>query len=226
MLQTPHCPPAPALSSYSSAPCQPHQEPSLPRGAALTSLILQDFVEPLQRCLLLRIQVLRCDGVAQLRRRGLPRESSSLAPSQGSRQSLSERVVKAGSRKTREAGGSATARYRGAPVPTHHDPGLALRARQAFPRPLPGPAAGSTITHSPPDTGAGDSVTSHSAKDGASFLRAGRSVSPQPCRNCSEHILSPEEGKRGCETATYQRQLVPPVRRQQLDLPLPLPAAP
>ena len=90
----------PALGFYSS--------PSPPRcQSALTSLILQDFVEPLQRRLLLRVQVLRRDGVAQLRRRGLPRESSSLAPSQGSRQSLSEGVVQAGRRKPREAGGSA-----------------------------------------------------------------------------------------------------------------------
>lgn len=116
----------PPCSYPSPFPAVP-QVPRLP--TALTSLILQDLVEPLQRCLLLRIQVLRRDGVAQLRRRGLPRESSGLAPSQGSRQSFSEGVVKAGRRKTRGAAGSAAARYRGAPVPTPQDPGLALRAR-------------------------------------------------------------------------------------------------
>lgn len=102
--------------------------------AVLTSLILQDFVEPLQRCRLLCIQVLRRDGVAQLRWWGLPRESSSLAPSQGSQQSLSECVVKAGRRKTREAGGSATARYRGAPIPIHFGPRLGAEGTAGLPQ--------------------------------------------------------------------------------------------
>lgn len=132
-------PPQPVLRSHATAP------PALALGfyslpfppyspSILTSLILQDFVEPLQRCLLLRIQVLRRDGVAQLRWRGLPRESSSLAPSQGSRQSLSERMVKAGRRKTREAGGSATARYRGAPIPIHFGPRLGAEGTADLPQ--------------------------------------------------------------------------------------------
>lgn len=119
--------PALALGFFSllSPPCS---------QAVLTSLILQDFVEPLQRCCLLCIQVLRRDGVAQLRWWGLPRESSSLAPSQGSRQSLSECVVKAGRRKTREAGGSATARYRGAPIPIHFGPRLGAEGTAGLPQ--------------------------------------------------------------------------------------------
>lgn len=47
----PSAPPALALGFY-SLPSLPHSQ------SILTSLILQDFVEPLQRCLLLRVQVL------------------------------------------------------------------------------------------------------------------------------------------------------------------------
>ena len=106
-----------------------------------------------------------------------------------------------------------------APVPIRFGPRLGAEGMAALPAPVPALAAGSTVTHSPPHTGAGESITSHSAKDKTSCPKAGRSAWPQPCRNCSEHLLAPQESKRGCETAMNQHQWLIIPGHQQTDAP-------